>query len=124
MRDAAGKLHNVETPLDITPGVGDDLAMFRCQQMGKIVHVAFDQPLEVKHDTRPALRIYGRPCRLRRHCCIDGLLQLFGRAQADAGLHLTIVRIIYVPGAGGYGTDRASADEVGNISHFGFSRQD
>src|SRR3546814_3194794 len=57
MRDAAGEFDDFEPALDVAPGVGDDLAVFGRQQVRQLVHVLFDQHLEVEHHPRTPLRI-------------------------------------------------------------------
>ena len=56
MRDAAGEFDDFEAALDVALGIGDDLAVLGRQQLRQLVHVLFDQRLELEHDAGAALR--------------------------------------------------------------------
>jgi hypothetical protein len=57
VRDAAAEFDDLEPALDVALGVGDHLAMLGRQQVRELVHVRFDQRLEVEHHARAALRV-------------------------------------------------------------------
>ena len=93
MRDAAGELDDFQPALDVALGVGDDLAVLGREQLGQLVHVGFDQPLELEHHPRAALRVGRGPARLRGLGGGDRASQVGGGAEADLGLDPALVGI-------------------------------
>jgi hypothetical protein len=57
VRDAAGELDDLKAALDVALGVGDHLAVLGREHLGQLVHVGFDEALEVEHDPGAPLRI-------------------------------------------------------------------
>ena len=83
LRDAAGEFDHFEPALDVALGVGDDLAVLARQQLGELVHVRFDQLLELEHDPGAALRVGRGPGRLRGAGGVDRALEVGGGAEPD-----------------------------------------
>src|SRR4029079_11150107 len=91
LRDSAAIFDHLEPALDVPLGVGDDLPVLARQQVSQVVHVLFDEFLELEHDPRPALRVGRGPGRLGGLGGIDGFLEVGGTAEADLRLHLALV---------------------------------
>ena len=117
MGDAAGELDHLKPALDVAPGVGDDLAMLAGQQFGQVVHVRFDQALELEHHAGAALRIGRGPALERRLGGLDRAVDLAGRGQLDAGLNLARVGIEHVAEPARSALERLAVDEVANVAY-------
>ena len=118
MRDAAGEFDHLEPALDVALGVGDDLAVLGREQLGELVHVRFDQLLELEHDAGAALRVGRRPAGLGGIGGVDRLLQVGGGAEADPGLDRALVGVEDVRFAVAGGIARA-ADEMVDFTQHG-----
>ena len=64
--------------------------MFGRQHFGELVHIGFDEALELEHHARAALRIDRGPRGLRRLRGGDRLVEQRRVAQSDLGLHAAI----------------------------------
>jgi hypothetical protein len=67
--------------------------MFGREHVGELVHVGFDQFLELEHDAAPALRVGRGPGRLGGLCCVHRALEVGRGAETDLRLHLALVRV-------------------------------
>ncbi len=94
MRDTAGEFHDVEPALNVAARVRANLPMLGRQQMGKLVHIAFNQFLEPEHDASATLRIERRPCRLRGARVFDSLGEKVRVAERYLRLNLADRRVI------------------------------
>jgi hypothetical protein len=65
MRNPARKLDHFETALHVTRGIGHDLAVFRRQKLGQLVHVNFQKTLELEQNSGASLRVHPGPVALR-----------------------------------------------------------
>ena len=93
MRQAAAEFDNLQPALDIALAVGNHLAMLGREQVRQLVHMLFDQRLEIKHHPRPALRVHRGPCRLCRLRSRNRLVQHCLVAQSHSPLHAAIIRV-------------------------------
>ena len=116
MRDTAREFDHLQPALDIALGVGDDLAVLRGEQDGELVHILLDQLLIFEHHARAALRVGGGPGGLRLVGGVHRALQIGGRAEADARLHLAGIGIENVAEAG-RGRAAAARNEVIELAH-------
>ena len=71
--------------------------MFGREHMGQIVHILFNQPLEIEHHPRPTLRVGRRPSRLRGKRCLHRTLQHRRIAQGNTRLNAAIIGIKHIP---------------------------
>jgi hypothetical protein len=74
MRDAADKLHHVQTALQLAHGVAQQLAVFGGHQVDEFLFVLFDQYLELENHPCALLGVERGPCGLRRLGGSDSLL--------------------------------------------------
>jgi hypothetical protein len=81
------------------------------KQVGELVHVLFDQLLELEHDPGAALRVGRGPGRLRGLGGINCLLEVGRSAEADIGLNLALVGIEHLALAFA-GSEGGTADEM------------
>jgi hypothetical protein len=72
MRDAAGELDHLEAALDIALRVRHDLAVLGREHVGQLVHVLFDERLEVEHHAGALLRVLRGPFREGLERRLDG----------------------------------------------------
>jgi hypothetical protein len=72
------------------------ITMLGRQQLGELVHVQFDQPLELEHHARTALRIGCGPTRLRLLRGSDRGIQVGLRAERHGRLDLARVGVEHV----------------------------
>ena len=93
VRDTAGELDHFEAALQIALGIVDDLAVLAGKQLGQLLHVVFQQLLELEHHPRAALGIGGGPGRVHLPGRVHGLLQQCGIAKGHFGLHFAGRRI-------------------------------
>ena len=63
------------------------------EQLGQLVHIGFDQLLELEHDPGAALRVGRGPGRLRGLGGVDRLLQRRGGAKLDPRLDFALRRV-------------------------------
>ena len=61
--------------------------------MGQLVHMRFDQLLELEHDSGAALGVGRGPGRLRGLGCIHCALEVGRGAEPDLRLHLALVGV-------------------------------
>jgi hypothetical protein len=99
LRDAAGELDDLEAALNVALGVGDDLAVLGAERVRQLVHVCFDQFLELEHDAGAALRIRRCPSRLSSPGGVHRALELGRGAELHLCLNLALVRVEDVAGA-------------------------
>jgi hypothetical protein len=115
VRDAAAELDHLEPALDIALRVRDHLAVLGRQQPREFVHVRFDQPLELEHHARTALRVGRRPARLRLVRGGDRSVEIGLRAERHTRLDLAAIGIEHVAAAaaaGGRSTRGAACDQM------------
>jgi acyl-CoA reductase-like NAD-dependent aldehyde dehydrogenase len=117
MRDAAGELDHLQAALDVALRVGDDLAVLAREHLGHLVHIGFDEPLEVEHDAGAALRIDQRPGLLGPERRGHGQVYLARAGERHTGLHLADVGVEDVAVATAGAGDRSAVDEVGDVTH-------
>ena len=89
LRDAASIFDHFQPALHIALGIVDDLAVFGTEQLGQILHIVFDQLLEIEHHPRAFLRIGGGPFRLHSLGIGNRGFQQCGVAQRNFGLNFT-----------------------------------
>ena len=77
---------HLEAALDVALGVGNGLAVLARQQLGELVVVALGQLEELHHHARAALRVGGRPFRLRGLGVLDRGANLGLGGQRHLGL--------------------------------------
>ncbi|MNN06453.1 hypothetical protein D3C81_1192440 [compost metagenome] len=121
VRDAAGEFNDFQTALDVALGVGDDLAVFRGQQLGQLVHVGLDQALELEHDAGAALRVGAGPALEGGLSGLNRAVHLADGRQLDAGLNLAGVGVEHVAETARCAVEGRTVDEVANVAHGGVS---
>jgi hypothetical protein len=116
MGDAAGIFDHLEAALDVAAGVGDHLAMLGGEEEGEILHVLFDQLLELEHHSGAALRVGRDPAGKRLAGGGDGPLEIGAAAETHPGLDAPIVGVedVALALAGRIG---AAADEMIDVTH-------
>jgi hypothetical protein len=90
MGNAKRELHHFDAALDITLGVGDRLAVFARQDIGKFVVVFGDQVEKFHQHAGPALRVGGRPFRLRRRGVLNRRANIGFGAERDGRAHRAV----------------------------------
>ena len=88
------------------------LAVLARQHMGELVHVLFDERLEIEQHAGAALRIDARPFGKRLECGFDGLAHFGAGAERDFRLHFAGRGIEDVAKAAGCSGNTGSGDEV------------
>ena len=88
--------------------------------MRELVHVRFDQLLELEHDPGAALRVGRGPGRLRGLGGIDRLLEVGRGAEADMGLDLALVGVEHVALALAR-SEAGTADEMVDAAKHGYA---
>ena len=96
MRDAATEFDDLQPALDVALGIGDYLAMFGREHLGKLVHIGLYQPLIFEHHPRAPLGIHCGPGRLRRLGRRDRAIEERLVAKRHLRLNAAIVRIEHV----------------------------
>ena len=86
-------------------------------QLGQLIHVRFEQALELEHDARPALGIGRRPGREGIGGSLHGGVEFASRGQRDPGLDLADIRIVDVTEPARRASDLRAADEMMNLAH-------
>src|SRR5690606_4775203 len=94
VRDAACEFNDVEPALNVAARVRNNLAVLARKQMGKLVHIAFDEGLEFEEDAGAPLRIDRGPCRLRSLCIGHRAREEIGPAERNHGLYLANRRVM------------------------------
>ena len=124
VRRADADLHDLQPALDVALGVGDGLAMLARQNVGELVVVALHQLQELHQHAHAALRIGGRPFRLRRLGVLDRGAQFLRGGQRHCRAHRPVHGLHDVLLAPARSGDAHAADEVPILDHvslpFGF----
>jgi hypothetical protein len=115
LRDSAAKFDDLEPSLNVALGVGNDLAMLGAERVRQLVHVRFDQFLELEHDAGAALRVGRGPGGLGGFGGVDCALQLCRGAELHLCLHLALVRVEDVAGAA-FGGIAFAGDEMVDLA--------
>ena len=125
MRDAAGKLDHFNAALDIALGISNHLAVLTGEHMRQLVHIGFDQALELEHHPRAALRVDLRPARESGFCGVNGGAGLVFGGKRRTGLHLARVRVEHIQKiAAGPGSLGAIDEVVKVLGHARHARLD
>jgi len=117
MRDAAGELDDLQTPLDVALGVCDDLAVLGRQQFGQLGHVGLDQALEFEHHPRAALRVGRGPALEGVLGRLDRAVHLIDAGQLHPRLDLTRVGVEHVGEATRRPREGRAVDEMVDVAH-------
>ena len=112
VRDPAGELDDLEPALDLTPRVGERLAVLGGDQRCDPVGVAQDQLAEPEQHRRATQRRRLRPLRQRAARRPHRGVHLVRAGERDAPGKLPGRRIVDVPRPAGSALDRAPPDEV------------
>ena len=87
LRDTASIFDHFQPALNVAFRIVDHLAVLGAKQFGKLLHVMFDQFLELEHHTCALLRIGRRPAGLDRLCCRHRFIEQSRIAQGNFSLH-------------------------------------
>ena len=93
LRDTASIFDHFQPALHIALRIVDHLAVLAREQLSKLLHVRFDQFLELEHHARALLRIGCSPIWLDFLCGRDGFVEQSGVAQRHFGLYFAGRRV-------------------------------
>ena len=100
MWNTATEFDHFQPALDVALGVGNHLAMFDRQKIGQLVHMRFDQFLELEHHPCASLRVGCCPCRLRRQRRVYGLVEHRCITEIHLALDAAVIRVENIALAG------------------------
>ena len=112
MRYAGCKFAHFDAALNIAMAVGNGLAVFCRQHLGKLFLFGIHQVDEFGHDARTPLRICCRPCRLGSPGIGNSRLQLGFTGQSNFCLNFAGVGVKYVSKPPGCARNQFAANEV------------
>ncbi len=112
VRNSAREFNDFQASLDIPLAVGQHLAVLGGEQARQLFHPGFDQPLELEHHPRPALRIERGPGRLGFGGGAHGGVDLLVGGEGHAAVGLASIRIEQIAKAARAARDARAGDEM------------
>ena len=112
MRRTDAEFDDLKTPLHVSFGVRDGLAMFTAQRLGQLVHVAVYQAHHFHHHAGAFLRVSGGPGGLGGGGAVHGSVKLGLRGKRNLGLHLARCWVEHIGKAPGCSSHTRAANVV------------